>query len=46
LLSMDELVFDTPLDIAAGFEGGGGVSDNNGSKPTGTRLNSWGGFGQ
>jgi len=38
-LSMDEVVFDPPLDVVEGLEDGGGVSGNNGSKPTGTRFN-------
>lgn len=40
-LSMDEVVFDPPLDVVEsleGLEGVGGVSGNNGSKPTGTRF--------
>jgi len=38
-LSMDEVVFGPPLDVGEGLEGVGGVSGNNGSKPTGTRFN-------
>ena len=41
VLSMDGVLFVPPLQVVgAGFEGGDGdVSDNNGSKPTGTRFN-------
>jgi hypothetical protein len=39
--SMDEVFFD-PLSevVGGGLEGGGDVSDNSGSKPTGTRFRS------
>jgi len=40
-VSMDEVFFDPPSDVVGGgLEGGGDVSDNNGSKPTGTRFRS------
>jgi hypothetical protein len=39
VLSMDEVLFDPPLQVVGGgFEGDEDGSDNNGSKPTGTRF--------